>query len=108
MGESAYLPSFVVNPAMLGKMLCLAGQSFRFDMQYIRFSPGIKDGKTKCAMLLGNDPHHTSWPTPFDFQAWVAHESVYLATMGSFTNLIEKGAPSLWNFIKCTNAEFFG
>merc|ERR1712151_1296642 len=41
-------------------------------------------------------------------QAWIAHEAVYLALMGRFTKLIEFIAPSLWNFIKCTNGEFFG
>merc|ERR1712187_464958 len=41
-------------------------------------------------------------------QAWIAHEAVYLALMGSFTRLIEFMAPSLWNFIKCVNGEYFG
>lgn len=30
------------------------------------------------------------------------------ALMGHFTKLIDYMAPSLWNFIKCINGEFFG
>eukprot|EP00928_Gymnodinium_smaydae_P026593 TRINITY_DN20830_c0_g1_i1.p1 TRINITY_DN20830_c0_g1~~TRINITY_DN20830_c0_g1_i1.p1 ORF type:complete len:679 (-),score=66.88 TRINITY_DN20830_c0_g1_i1:96-2039(-) len=99
------------NPPMLGKMLALGGQRCEFTADYFKFAPGQTQANTAVSMLLtpisaqggrGEDS------TASDLQAWVAHEAVYLALMGQFTRLIGFMAPSLWNFIKCVNGEFFG
>jgi hypothetical protein len=101
------------NPAMLGKLLALAGQKCSFSVQYVRFNRGKANPHlTTCTMLLSGC--HSSRDSSSgrlsieDSLAWVAHESVYLALLSHFTKLIGFIAPSLWNFIKCTNGEFFG
>jgi len=84
-----------------------------FSIQYVRFNHGRTNrSMTTCTMMLTRanaaQTHIAGTPSFEDVQAWVAHESVYLALMGQFTKLIGYIAPSLWNFIKCTNGDFFG
>lgn len=106
------------NPAQMGKLLALAGQRGCFNMDYIRFFPAKKRSGTSCAVLI-SDAHPDTGIAAFegmnlcetqtrDLQAWGAHEAMYIATMGEFTRLIDFMAPSLWNFVKCANHEFFG
>ncbi|CAK8988038.1 unnamed protein product [Durusdinium trenchii] len=98
------------NASMMGKLLALGAQRCKLRMDYVKFFPAETFSGTACTMLLS--PHKPGLrqkpASDMLVQAWVAHEAVYLALMGHFTKLIDYMAPSLWNFIKCINGEFFG
>jgi hypothetical protein len=107
--ESASLV-FRSNPAQMGKLLFLGGQRVDFSVSYMRFNRGkVNSNITACAMMLHPCAAISAGASKVeDIQACVAHETVYLALMGQWTKMIGYMAPSLWNFIKCTNADFFG
>ncbi|CAK0826804.1 unnamed protein product [Prorocentrum cordatum] len=107
--ESAWSPlkraGIADNPAMMGKLLAIGAQPVEFDISHIRFSPSTSKKYTTCAMLVsGTDASPLAQQT----LAMIAHEAVYVALMGQFTRLMDFMAPSLWNFLKCVNGDFFG
>lgn len=103
------------NPAQFGKLLAISYQQWEAELTYVRFQPGRQQKGVTCAMLwnspkpFGDVPRgDAAPPTPEVTWAWMAHESVFLVCLGAFGKLIGFIAPSLWNFVKCCNADFFG